>query len=72
MKLKVLKTESDHLAALSKVESLMDASPGSAREAELELWSLLVENYEREHHPIDQPDPVEAIRFRMEQQGCSL
>lgn len=47
----------------------MDAKPGSAAEAELELWSLLVEPYEREHHPIDPPDPVEAIRFRMEQQG---
>jgi len=69
MKPKVLKTKANHQAALAKVESLMDAKPGSAAEAELELWSLLVENYEREHHPIDQPDPVEAIRFRMEQQG---
>lgn len=69
MKPKVLKTKTDHLAALAKIESLMDAKAGSAIESELELWSLLVENYEREHHPIDPPDPVEAIRFRMEQQG---
>lgn len=71
MKPKVLKTEADHTAALAKVESLMDAKPGSAAEAELELWSLLVENYEREHHPIQPPDPIEAIRFRMDQLGLS-
>ena len=47
----------------------MDAKPGSAREEELELWSLLVERYEEDHFPIDLPDPVEAIRFRMEQEG---
>ncbi|MBX7210636.1 MAG: hypothetical protein K1X78_20175 [Verrucomicrobiaceae bacterium] len=69
MKPKVLKTAVDHEAALARVESLMDAKPGSAAEAELELWSLLVESYEREHHPIHPPDPIEAIRFRMEQQG---
>ncbi len=69
MKPKVLKHKADHQAALAKIESLMDAKAGSAAEADLELWSLLVENYEREHHPIDPPDPVEAIRFRMEQQG---
>jgi HTH-type transcriptional regulator/antitoxin HigA len=69
MKPKVIKTEEEHQIALSKVESLMDAEPGTAKEAELELWSLLVENYEREHHAIDLPDPVEAIRFRMEQRG---
>ncbi len=69
MKPKVLKTEADYQAALAKVETLMNAKPGSPAEADLELWSLLVESYEREHHPIDAPDPVEAIRFRMEQQG---
>lgn len=71
MKPKVLKTEADYNVALAKVESLMDAKAGSNAEAELELWSLLVENYEREHHPIDSPDPIEAIRFRMDQMGLS-
>jgi HTH-type transcriptional regulator/antitoxin HigA len=47
----------------------MDANPGSKQEEELEFWSLLVERYEQEHHPIDFPDPIEAIRFRMEQEG---
>ena len=47
----------------------MDAKPGSPKEEELELWSLLVERYEEEHFPIDLPDPVEAIKFRMDQEG---
>jgi HTH-type transcriptional regulator/antitoxin HigA len=67
MKPKVLKTERDYKAALAHVEALM-AAPAPA-EAELELWSLLVEKYEEEHFPIATPDPIEAIRFRMEQGG---
>ena len=69
MKPKILKTEAEYTAALAKVDSLMDARPGSAQEAELELRSLLVERYEQEQFPIDLPDPVAAIKFRMEQDG---
>ncbi|MEN9468464.1 MAG: hypothetical protein RL630_197 [Verrucomicrobiota bacterium] len=69
MKPKILKTEAEYSAALARVNSLMDAKPGSRQEEELELWSLLVERYEQEHCPIDFPDPIEAIRFRMEQEG---
>ena len=69
MKPRVLKTEADYTRALAKVARLMDAKPGSPQEEELELWSLLVEHYENEHFPIDFPDPVEAIRFRMDQEG---
>ena len=69
MKPKVLKTEPEYTAALARVESLMEARPGTAREEELELWSLLVERYEQEHFPISLPDPVEAIKFRMDQEG---
>ncbi len=69
MKPKIIKTEAEYTEALARVESLMDAKPGTAKEEELELWSLLVERYEQEHFPIDLPDPVEAIKFRMEQEG---
>ena len=69
MKPKVLKTDRDYQAALALVEQLM-AQP-APDEAELELWSLLVENYEAEYFPIAAPDPIEAIRFRMEQAGLS-
>jgi HTH-type transcriptional regulator / antitoxin HigA len=69
MKPKVIKTERDHQAALAYIETLMDKA--SPNEAELELWSLLVEKYEEEHFPIAAPDPIEAIRFRMEQAGLT-
>ena len=69
MKPKIIRTEKDHQAALKHIESLMDATPGSPEEEELELWSLLVEEYEEGRFPIDTPDPVEAIKFRMEQEG---
>lgn len=66
---KIIKTESEYEAALARAESLMDAVTGSSDEEELELWSFLIERYEQEHFPIDLPDPVEAIKFRMEQGG---
>jgi HTH-type transcriptional regulator / antitoxin HigA len=69
MKPKILKSDDEYQTALARVESLMDAKPGSAQEEELELWSLLVERYEQEYFPIDIPDPIEAIKFRMEQEG---
>ena len=69
MKPKILKTEEEYAAALARVESLMDANPGTAKEEELGLWSLLVERYEEENFPVDIPDPVDAIKFRMDQEG---
>ena len=66
---KIIKTEQEYRKALAHVESLMDAEPGTSRESELELWSLLVERYEETHFPIGSPDPVDAIKFRMEQEG---
>ncbi len=69
MKPKVIKTQTDYQAALAYLETLMEAQPGTRQEAELELFAVLVESYEREHFPIGLPDPVEAIKFRMEQQG---
>ncbi|CAA6691425.1 MULTISPECIES: type II toxin-antitoxin system HigA family antitoxin [unclassified Lentimonas] len=69
MQPKILQTKADHSAALNRVEALMDATPGSSEEAELELWTLLIENYESKHLPVPPPDPIEAIKFRMEQLG---
>lgn len=68
---KIIRTEQDYEVALDYVATLMDAEPGSPQEQELELFSLLVATYEREHFPIDPPDPVEAILFRMEQEGLT-
>jgi HTH-type transcriptional regulator/antitoxin HigA len=69
MKPEVIKSEVEYEAALSYLETLMDADPESGEEAELELWSLLIEDYERRHYPIGNPDPIEAIKFRMDQLG---
>jgi HTH-type transcriptional regulator/antitoxin HigA len=71
MKPKVIKTRADYQAALAYLETLMDAQPGTPQEEELELFAVLLDNYEREHFPIGLPDPVEAIKFRMEQQGLT-
>lgn len=69
MKAKVIKTESEYAAALARIEKLMDARRNTPQGDELELLSLLVRDYEEKVFPIDKPDPVAAIRFRMEQQG---
>jgi HTH-type transcriptional regulator/antitoxin HigA len=68
---KLIKTETEHEAALARVETLMDAKSGSAQESELEVWSVLIEKFEEERFPIDLPDPVAAIQFRMEQRGLT-
>lgn len=69
MKPKIIKTERDYQTALTHISEMMAQS--SPDEAELELWSLLVETYEEAKFPIAVPDPIEAIRFRMEQAGLS-
>ncbi len=71
MKPKVLKTEAEYEAALAHMAGLMDAAPGSPEEAELELFGLLIEQYEKEHYPIGLPDPIDAILFRMDQEGLT-
>jgi HTH-type transcriptional regulator/antitoxin HigA len=69
MKPKVIKNEREYRAALTRVEQLMAEDPNDP--TELELWALLVEKYEEDRFPIATPDPIEAIRFRMEQEGLS-
>lgn len=69
MDIKVIKTEKEYEQALAEIEGLLDAAPGSPEEQKLEVLSLLIERYEEEHYPIDMPDPISAIKFRMEQQG---
>jgi len=66
---KVLKTEEEYERALSDLEKLFDAPPGSPEADQLDLLLLLIKNYEDEHYPIEPPDPVDAIKFRMEQAG---
>src|SRR5271165_3535861 len=69
MQIKPIKSNADHEAALRRIETLWGASSGTAEGDELDVLATLVEAFEREHYPIDLPDPIEAIRFRLEQEG---
>ena len=68
----VIKTEDEYKNALERIEKLMEISnPTQAQEDELELLGVLVANYEDKHYPIGLPDPIEAIKFRMDQEGLT-
>ena len=69
MTIRPIRNESDHESALKRIESLMSAKQGTAEGDELDVLTTLVEAYENKHCPIAAPDPVEAIKFRMEQLG---
>lgn len=69
MTIKPIKTKKDYQQALSRLEIIFDAKKGSAKGDELEILGMLVDNYENENFPVGFPDPVEAIKFRMEQLG---
>lgn len=69
MNLKLLKTKKDYEQALERLELIFDAKKGSKEGDELEILGVLIEQYENEHFPIDLPDPIEAIKFRMDQLG---
>jgi len=69
MVIKPIRTEVDHEAALREIERLWGADEGTPEGDRLEVMTTLVEAYEQAHFPMDAPDPIEAIKFRLEQQG---
>jgi HTH-type transcriptional regulator/antitoxin HigA len=69
MQTKVIKTEKQYQDALSRMEEIFDSKKNSKNADELELLAFLIEKYENEQYAIDLPDPIEAIKFRMEQLG---
>lgn len=69
MDVKAIKTEGDYNQALKRLEKIFHAPVDSKEGDEAEILSILVEKYEDEHYPISAPDPIEAIKFRMEQMG---
>lgn len=74
MEIKALRTEADYLAALGEVSALIDLDPAAddPEGERLDVLGTLVQAYEAKHHPIDLPDPIEAIKFRMEQAGMTV
>lgn len=69
MQIKPIKTEQDYESTLQRVDVLMDAVPNSEEFDELEVLTTLIEAYEAKHYKIDAPDPISAIKFRMEQEN---
>lgn len=69
--IKLIKNKHDHVEALTRIKKLMDENlvPDSKESDELEVLSLLIEHYEQENFPMEKPDPIEAIKFRMDQFG---
>jgi HTH-type transcriptional regulator / antitoxin HigA len=71
MNIKPIKTEDDYQKALARLDVILDAPIFSPNGDEANILSILIEKYEDEHYPIGPPDPIEAIKFRMEQLNSS-
>ena len=71
MEIKPIRTKADYRAALKEIEALMPAERGTPEGERLDVLVTLVEAYEKKHYPLELPDPVEAMRFRMEQKGLT-
>ena len=71
MEIRPIRSDADYTSALKEIGELLDAEEGSREEERLEVLSILVEAWEDGHHPIEPPDPIEAIKFRTEQQGLT-
>src|SRR6185369_7860516 len=69
--IKPIRTKADYEAALAEVEELWGAQAGTAKGDRLDVLATLIDAYEAEHYPMDPPDPIDAIKFRMEQQGLT-
>jgi HTH-type transcriptional regulator/antitoxin HigA len=67
MELKPIKTEVDYREALKRLEDIFDEKLGTPESDELEILGLMVDDYENKHYPIEAPDPIEAIKIRMEE-----
>jgi len=71
MEIKPIKTELDYKDAIHRMEAIFLAKPGTEEGDELEILGILIEQYEEAHFSIDLPDPIEAIKFRMDQMGLN-
>lgn len=69
MNIKPIRNERDYQNAMKRLETIFNAKKGTDEGDELEILSILIDTYENEHFPIEMPDPIEAIKFRMEQMG---
>jgi HTH-type transcriptional regulator/antitoxin HigA len=70
--IKPIRSKANHRTALKQIEGLMNAKANTAEGDKLDVLVTLVEAYERKHYPLDLPDPVEAIKFEMDQRGITV
>ncbi len=71
MQIKKIKTKNQYLTTLARFEEIFHAKPGTAESDEADILALVLKDYEEQHYIIDAPDPIEAIKYRMEQQGIT-
>ena len=69
MEIRLISTEADYQAALQRIRRLWEADPDTPEAEELEILALLVNKFEEEHYPIEEPDPIDYIKIRMEELG---
>lgn len=67
MNIKLIKTDSDYQQALKRLELIFDAAIGTQESDEADVLALMIDDYEKKHYPIEAPDPIEAIKIRMEE-----
>ena len=67
MEIKPIKTETDYILALKRLETIFNAEIGTSESDEADVLGLLIDDYEKKHYPIEAPDPIEAIKIRMEE-----
>jgi len=67
--IKPIRTEADYQQALSRIETIFDAAPGTPEFDELDILTTLVQAYDAVHHPVPEPDPIEYIKYKMQEQG---
>lgn len=71
MEVKKIKNKKQYLGALERFEEIFQAKPGTKASDEADVLALVIKDYEERHYVIDAPDPIEAIKYRMEQQGIT-
>ena len=67
MKIKLIKTDAEYEQALKRLEKIFDAKQGTPESDEADILGMLIDEYEKKHYPIEAPDPIEAIKIRMEE-----
>ena len=67
MDIKLIRTETDYRSALKRLEEIFDAAAGTTESDEADILGLMIDEYEKRHYPIEAPDPIEAIKIRMEE-----